>query len=76
MSKKQKKGLRRNINFRQTPKELRSERQTIAFSMVNRSTPYRMYLFSRNFFNQKISKLKNQIRKVVAKLPKGAKKLR
>jgi hypothetical protein len=72
----QRKAKRRNINFRQTPREFKAERQTKSFSVMNRNVPYRVYTFSKKFFDNQVGKLKNQFFKISTKLPKGAKKVK
>ncbi|MBI2591002.1 MAG: hypothetical protein HYW33_04020 [Candidatus Blackburnbacteria bacterium] len=47
----------RNINFRQTPKEFRSQSRASVFARVKRNLPYSAYHFSKEkfvYFHQKI----------------------
>src|SRR3990167_252359 len=49
---------RKNVHFRQTPKEFRAQKQNQIYSVMNRNLPYRVYNFSKNLFNDQLQKLK------------------
>ena len=74
MAQKVKKAKRKNIYFRQTPKEFGAERQTATFSVMNRNVPYRVYQFSKSKFDLGLQKLHNQFGKIKLKLPKTLQK--
>ncbi len=56
---------RRNINFRQTPREFASRRQTQVFLHFNRNLPYKVYQFSRRLFERQMTKISGQITRFV-----------
>jgi len=61
---------RRNINFRQTPKEFRSARQTQVFLHFNKNLPYKVYQFSKNLFERQMTKISGQITRFSKKTSK------
>lgn len=62
-----KKSPRRNINFRQTPREFRAQRQTSVFMHINMNVPF-MHHFSRRKFADGVQKLNSIIEKQRVKL--------
>lgn len=57
-----KKSPRRNINFRQTPREFRAQRQTSIFMHIHKNVPF-MHHFSRRKFADGVQKLNSIIEK-------------
>ena len=43
---------RKNIYFRQTPKEFKSQRQTEVYYHINRNLPYTLFQFSKEKFRK------------------------
>ena len=50
---------RKNIYFRQTPKEFKSQRQTEVYYHINRNLPYTLFQFSKEKFSAHLKKVSN-----------------
>ena len=62
---------KRNIYFRQTPKEFRSIRQTQVFLHFNKNLPYKVYHFSKKLFERQMTKISGQITRFTKKTSKA-----
>lgn len=56
-------GKRRNIYFRQTPKEFRASAQNEIYSHIKRNLPYRIYRYSQERFKKSITFVNNFVSK-------------
>jgi hypothetical protein len=57
-----KKGKRKNIYFRQTPKSFKADKHAQIFSHIKRGIPHTISKISSNRFNQRLRKIKKNIK--------------
>ncbi len=67
---------RKNIYFRQTPKEFRAEKQNAIYEHFNKNLPFKIYSFSQRHFESQVLKLKRAFNKIKVQIPKGAKRVK
>ena len=67
---------RRNIYFRQTPKEFKSAKQTQAYEHIKMNIPYRIYQFTKENLSNVFTEVKGRFLKIKMNLPRGAKRVK